>query len=122
MREISCADISALVERLCIQAATVLPDDLCRVIEQAEKKEESPVGKGILQDIVTNFQMAKEKGVPICQDTGMAVVFLEIGQEVHITGWQSERRHSSGRSQRLSERLPPLLRGGRSAAAAKHRG
>lgn len=86
MREISCADISALVERLCIQAAMVLPDDLCRVIEQAEKKEESPVGKGILQDIVTNFQMAREKGVPICQDTGMAVVFLEIGQEVHITG------------------------------------
>lgn len=86
MREISCADISALVERLCIQAATVLPDDLCRVIEQAEKKEESPVGKGILQDIVTNFQMAREKGVPICQDTGMAVVFLEIGQEVYITG------------------------------------
>lgn len=86
MREISCAEISALVEQLCIQAATVLPDDLCRVIEQAEKKEESPVGKGILQDIVTNFQMAKEKGVPICQDTGMAVVFLEIGQEVHITG------------------------------------
>ena len=86
MREISCADISALVERLCIQAATVLPDDLCRVIEQAEKKEESPVGKGILHDIVTNFQMAREKGVPICQDTGMAVVFLEIGQEVHITG------------------------------------
>ena len=86
MREISCADISALVERLCIQAATVLPDDLCRVIEQSEKKEESPVGKGILQDIVTNFRMAREKGVPICQDTGMAVVFLEIGQEVHITG------------------------------------
>ena len=86
MREISCADISALVEQLCIQAATVLPDDLCRVIEQAEKQEESPVGKGILQNIVTNFQMAREKGVPICQDTGMAVVFLEIGQEVHITG------------------------------------
>lgn len=86
MREIPCEDISALVEQLCIQAATVLPDDLCRVIEQAEEKEESPVGKGILQDIVTNFQMAKEKGVPICQDTGMAVVFLEVGQEVHITG------------------------------------
>lgn len=84
MREISCGDISALVERLCIQAATILPDDLCRVIEQAEKKEESPVGKGILQDITANFQMAREKGVPICQDTGMAVVFLEVGQEVHI--------------------------------------
>ena len=86
MREISCGDISALVERLCIQAATILPDDLCRVIEQAEKKEESPVGKGILQDITANFQMAREKGVPICQDTGMAVVFLEVGQEVHVTG------------------------------------
>ena len=84
MREISCGDISALVERLCIQAATILPDDLCRVIEQAEKKEESPVGKGILQDITANFQMAREKGVPICQDTGMAGVFLEVGQEVHI--------------------------------------
>lgn len=86
MREISCGDISALVERLCIQAATILPDDLCRVIEQAEEKEESPVGKGILQDIAANFRMAREKSVPICQDTGMAVVFLEIGQEVHITG------------------------------------
>lgn len=86
MREIFCADISALVEQLCIQAATVLPDDLCWVIQQAEEKEESPVGKGILQDITTNFQMAREKGVPICQDTGMAVVFLEIGQEVHVTG------------------------------------
>ena len=86
MREISCGEISALVEQLCIQAATILPDDLCRVIEQAEKKEESPVGKGILRDITANFQMAREKGVPICQDTGMAVVFLEIGQEVHITG------------------------------------
>ena len=86
MREISCADISALVEQLCIQAATVLPDDLCWVIQKAEEKEESPVGKGILQDITTNFQMAREKGVPICQDTGMAVVFLEIGQEVHVTG------------------------------------
>lgn len=86
MREISCGEISALVEQLCIQAATILPDDLCRVIKQAEKKEESPVGKGILQDITANFQMAREKGVPICQDTGMAVVFLEIGQEVHITG------------------------------------
>ena len=86
MRQISCEEITALVEKLCIQAATVLPDDLCRVIETAEQKEESPVGKGILQDITKNFQMAREKGVPICQDTGMAVVFLTLGQEVHITG------------------------------------
>ena len=86
MKEISCSAISALVEKLCIQAATVLPEDLCQVIRDAREKEESPVGKGILTDMESNFVMAREKGVPICQDTGMAVVFLELGQEVHITG------------------------------------
>ena len=86
MREISCGAIRELVERLCIEAATVLPDDLCRTIHAAREKEESPVGQGILQDIEDNFLLAREKGVPICQDTGMAVVFLELGQEVHITG------------------------------------
>ena len=86
MREITCQAISDLVERLCIEAATVLPDDLCRTILEAKETETSPVGQGILQDIADNFTLAREKGVPICQDTGMAVVFLEIGQEVHITG------------------------------------
>ncbi len=86
MREISCESISALVERLCIEAATVLPDDLCRVIQSAWSQEESPVGRGILKDLESNFTMAREKGVPICQDTGMAVIFLELGQEVHIAG------------------------------------
>ena len=86
MREISCERITELVEKLCIEAATILPDDLCRVIAAAKDQEKSPVGKGILEDIEQNFVMAREKGVPICQDTGMAVVFLELGQEVHITG------------------------------------
>lgn len=86
MREISCNEITALVQRLCIEAATILPGDMCRVIEAAKVKEESPVGQGILQDITDNYILAREKGVPICQDTGMAVVFLEVGQEVHITG------------------------------------
>ena len=86
MREITCQAISDLVERLCVEAATVLPDDLCRTILEAKETETSPVGQGILQDIADNFTLAREKGVPICQDTGMAVVFLEIGQEVHITG------------------------------------
>ena len=86
MREITCQAISDLVERLCVEAAAVLPDDLCRTILEAKETETSPVGQGILQDIADNFTLAREKGVPICQDTGMAVVFLEIGQEVHITG------------------------------------
>ena len=86
MREIACEAIIDLVERLCVQAATVLPDDLCRTIAAAGEQEESPVGRGILEDMERNFLMAREKGVPICQDTGMAVVFLRLGQEVHITG------------------------------------
>ena len=86
MREIHCEAVTELVERLCVEAATRLPDDLCRTIETAIEREESPVGQGILRDIRDNFVMAREKGVPICQDTGMAVVFLRLGQEVHITG------------------------------------
>lgn len=86
MREITCNQITDLVEKLCVEAATILPDDLCRVITAAGDREESPVGKGILKDIEANFVMAREKGVPICQDTGMTVVFLELGQEVHVTG------------------------------------
>ncbi len=86
MRQVACGDIAALVERLCIQAATVLPEDLCRCIEQAKEREESPVGREILQDITDNFRLARERGIPICQDTGMAVVFVRLGQEVHLTG------------------------------------
>ena len=86
MREITCGAVTDLVERLCVEAATILPDDLCRTITAAKAKEESPVGQGILSDLEQNFMLAREKGVPICQDTGMAVVFLRLGQEVHITG------------------------------------
>ncbi len=86
MRQVACGDIAALVERLCIQAATVLPENLCRCIEQAKEREESPVGREILQDITDNFRLARERGIPICQDTGMAVVFVRLGQEVHLTG------------------------------------
>lgn len=86
MREITCGAVTDLVERLCVEAATILPDDLCRTITAAKAKEESPVGQGILSDLEQNFMLAREKGVPICQDTGMAVVFLRLGQEVHVTG------------------------------------
>lgn len=86
MREITCGAITDLVERLCVEAATILPNDLCRTITAAKAKEESPVGQGILSDLEQNFMLAREKGVPICQDTGMAVVFLRLGQEVHVTG------------------------------------
>jgi len=86
MRELTCAQIADTVARLCIQANTHLPEDLCQAISSARDREVSPVGRAILGDLVENFTFAGEKGLPICQDTGMAVVYAQLGQDVHITG------------------------------------
>jgi fumarate hydratase subunit alpha len=86
MREIACTAITNAVEKLCIEAAVHLPQDLCALLEDAAAREESPAGAAALGDIVANFKLASESGLPICQDTGMAVVFADIGQDVHITG------------------------------------
>ena len=86
MREIRFDDIVTAVRDACIRANTVLPDDLCAAIRSAGAAEESPVGRAILGDLEENFTFAAQRGLPICQDTGMAVVFLELGQEAHITG------------------------------------
>ena len=86
IRDIQAKTISDTIRALCIQANTVLPDDLRRAICAARETEPSPVGQAILGDLRENYEFAQEKGLPICQDTGMAVVFAELGQEVHITG------------------------------------
>ena len=86
MREIRFDDIVTAVQEACIKANTVLPDDLCAAIRAAGETEESPVGRAILGDLAENFTFAAQRGLPICQDTGMAVVFLELGQEARITG------------------------------------
>ena len=86
MREISCKDIEKAVEKLCIKAAVWLPADMAMALECAAESEVSPAGAAALNDIVDNYKYAAEKNLPICQDTGMAVVFAEIGQDVHITG------------------------------------
>ena len=86
MRDISCSEITDAVERLCIQAATVLPPSLGIMLECAAEGELSPEGATAMEDIVENFKYAAASGMPICQDTGMAVVFADIGQDVHITG------------------------------------
>ena len=86
MREISCDKITDVIERLCIEANYDLPEDVRSAIERASAAEDGPVAQGILTDIRENFRIAAEERVPICQDTGMAVIFLEIGQDVHITG------------------------------------
>ena len=86
MREITYDQIVSAVRSLCITANTVLPADLCQAIRTAREEEVSPVGQAILGDLEENFTFAGARGLPICQDTGMAVVFVRLGQEVRITG------------------------------------
>ena len=85
MRDISCVQITAAVKQLCVSANCLLPSDMRNALREAEGRETSPVGKSILGDIVSNFSLADEELLPICQDTGMAVFFVELGQEAHIT-------------------------------------
>ncbi|MGI6034288.1 MAG: fumarate hydratase [Limnochordia bacterium] len=86
MRQISCADIAQTVSRLCIKANSELGPDVMSALEEALAKEESPVGKDILRQILENHRLAAKEGIPLCQDTGLAVVFLEVGQDVQIVG------------------------------------
>lgn len=86
MRQISCADITQTVSRLCMKANSELGPDVMSALEEALAKEESPVGKDILRQILENHRLAAKEGIPLCQDTGLAVVFLEVGQDVQIVG------------------------------------
>ncbi len=86
MREIKASRITDVIERLCIQANTRLPEDVKEALRQSREKEDWETAAGVLDQIIENFEIAEKEEVPICQDTGMACVFLEIGQEVHITG------------------------------------
>ena len=85
-REIEVSLVRDAVARLCEEANLFLPEGMQELIEQAADKEESPLCKNVLRDLCANADCARELGVPICQDTGMAVIFLEIGQDVHFTG------------------------------------
>ena len=86
MRKIEASTITKAVARLCQEANFVLGDDVLAAIKEAQKTEESPLGKEVLSLLLENAQIAKEEQLPLCQDCGMAVVFLEIGQEAHIIG------------------------------------
>lgn len=86
MREISVGIIEETIEKLCITANKCLPKDLCECISSAQKAEENSLAKSVLNDLQENIITAKELDIPICQDTGMAVVFLDVGQDVHLVG------------------------------------
>ncbi len=86
MREITAAKITEVVKRLCVEANCYLPGDMKTCIEDCHAQETWPQAKEILERIIENYNIANEKHQPICQDTGVACVFLKIGQELHIEG------------------------------------
>ncbi len=86
MKEISVQQIREKIAQLCIEANTELPQDILVALKDAEDRETSPQGKRILGEISENAHIAKKEQIPICQDTGMVVVFVEMGQDVHLTG------------------------------------
>ncbi len=97
MRRISAEEISAAVAKLCVEANRQLPGSLEKRVRESAAGETSPLGKAILGDLAENLDAAREMGVPICQDTGMAVVFAEVGQEVYIEGAFEEAVHEGVR-------------------------
>lgn len=86
MRSIQVTVITDAVKKLCMEANYILPEDIYHAIKEGKDREKSPVGKTILMDICANADLAREESMPICQDTGSAVIFVKIGQEVHIEG------------------------------------
>ena len=86
MREINVSEITPLVKQLCIDANLYINQDVTDKIEAALDRETSPAAQGILELILKNHRMAAAEKMPLCQDTGVTIVFLEIGQETHITG------------------------------------
>lgn len=96
MREIHVNDIRDAVARLCIRANTFLPEDVKEALLRSAGSERSPLAKNILGDIIENYHMAEERTMPVCQDTGMACVFIELGQEVHLTGGLLSQAVSDG--------------------------
>ena len=86
MKQISVSEVTKNIKEMCIEANHFLSEDMKRVFEHAVKMEEAPLGKLILNQLEENLKIAGEDMIPICQDTGMAVVFIKIGQEVHLEG------------------------------------
>jgi len=90
MRELKVAEITRAVRGLCIEANIVADEDVLAAFRERLKTETSPVGKEVLKTLLENARIAKEERLPICQDTGMAIVFLEVGQEVRLVGGDLE--------------------------------
>lgn len=96
MRNVHVSEITRNIKEMCIEANHFLSEDMSAAMKNAVQTEESPLGKQILNQLQENLQIAGEDMIPICQDTGMAVVFLEIGQDVHLEGGSVEDAVNEG--------------------------
>jgi len=103
MREINTSQITTSIRDLCIQANTHLGEDVLEAFNKAIELEVSPTGKDILEKLVENARIAREEEIPICQDTGFAVVFVELGQEVHLVGGDLKEAINEGIRQGYQE-------------------
>lgn len=103
MKTINVNEIIKTVKELSIEANYYLPNDVKEAIEKAEKNEKWPIANNILNNILENSQIASAEKMPICQDTGMACVFIDIGQDVHITGGSLEEAINEGVRQGYAE-------------------
>jgi len=86
MREVHVDQIRDTVRRLCQEATSLLPEDVLDALKRARQQEESPLAQKVLDQILRNAELARQEMLPLCQDTGTAVIFVEIGQDVHIAG------------------------------------
>ncbi len=103
IREISTNEIIKVVRNLCIDANYYLGDDVLFAFHQAIEKEDSGIGREVLKELIENAGIARKEKVPLCQDCGLAVVFIEIGQDVHITGGDLEEAINEGVRQGYTE-------------------
>lgn len=96
MRTVKTEEITAAVAQMCKEAAYYLPKDVYEALKKGRETEESPVGRDVLDQIIRNAEIARAEDRPICQDTGMAIIFVEVGQEVHIEGGLLEDAINAG--------------------------
>lgn len=103
MRTVQVSEITENIKEMCIEANHIVTPDMEQALDHAVEKEQAPLGKQVLGQLQDNLRIAKEDTIPICQDTGMAVVFLEAGQEVHFEGGVLEDAVNEGIRQGYQE-------------------
>ena len=103
VRTVAAGEITKNIKEMCIEANYCLSGDMRKALDGAAKSEQAPLGKKILSQLQENLEIAREEMIPICQDTGMAVIFAEIGQDVHVEGGGLEDAIQEGVRQGYTE-------------------